>query len=506
MTLLYPISTPHLAPNSTARRASCRTLLAALCVSALAAGLMSGCQNTPVKSYSQVTFPQQFDYVLPMGEQSDIRAWWQQFRDPVLSRLIEDGLQTAPDVREANARIDEARAIAKLANADKGLMVGASGGATAATGSVDNPLPTNARRPLGMLGSDWGGSNIDVDGHSYYLGVLASWEPDFFGKKQSDADAAGYAYLATAEKNHAAQMLVSANIAQAYFKARSKEREAAVLKRTEAALVDLRRYAKARFDLGQGTRYDIDDVEVKLQGIRAKQANLTAERQANIRQIAVLSGKTPQTFDLPVSHDNVFKHLPAAPRGYYPSDLLTRRPDIRAKQAQVNALAARHGSAVADQYPRFGLDFGTLTGGLSISDNGLSSTGATVGLVNATVSVPLFTNGRIKLNIAAADARVQAAMAEYDKTLLNALAEVDNSAQLDAALRRQHTHVQKGVQAAELQASHAKKLYNYGRQTFDSMPKARITAQEYEQSLIQNELGQALNLVALYNALGGGWR
>ena len=493
-------------PNPVISHLPCRALTGVVLASTLMAGLISGCQNTPVKSQSQVTFPQTFDYVLPMGEQSDIRAWWQQFRDPVLSRLIEDGLQHAPDVRQANARIDEARAIARLANADKGLMVGASGGATAATGSVDNPLPSNVRRPLGMLGGDWGDTNIDVDGHSYHLGVLASWEPDFFGKKQSDADAAGYAYLATAEKNHAAQMLVSAKIAQAYFEARSKEREAAVLKRTEAALVDLRRYAKARFDLGQGTRYDIDDVEVKLQGIRAKQANLTAERQANIRQIAVLSGKTPQTFDIPVSHDNVFKHLPAAPRGYYPSDLITRRPDIRAKQAQVNALAARHGSAVADQYPRFGLDFGALTGGLSISDNGLSSTGATVGLVNATVSVPLFTNGRIKLNIAAADARVQAAMAEYDKTLLNALAEVDNSAQLDAALRRQHTHVQKGVQAAELQASHAKKLYNYGRQTFDSMPKARITAQEYEQSLIQNELGQALNLVALYNALGGGWR
>lgn len=493
-------------PNPVISHLPRRALTGVVLASTLMAGLISGCQNTPVKSQSQVTFPQTFDYVLPMGEQSDIRAWWQQFRDPVLSRLIEDGLQHAPDVRQANARIDEARAIARLANADKGLMVGASGGATAATGSVDNPLPSNVRRPLGMLGGDWGDTNIDVDGHSYHLGVLASWEPDFFGKKQSDADAAGYAYLATAEKNHAAQMLVSAKIAQAYFEARSKERQAAVLKRTEAALVDLRRYAKARFDLGQGTRYDIDDVEVKLQGIRAKQANLAAERQANIRQIAVLSGKTPQTFDIPVSRDNVFKRLPNAPRGYYPSDLLTRRPDIRAKQAQVNALAAKHGSAVADRYPRFGLDFGAVTGGLSISDNGLSSTGATVGLVNASVSVPLFTNGRISLNIDAADARVQAAMAEYDKTLLNALAEVDNSAQLDAALRRQHTDLQTGVQAAELQASHAKKLYNYGRQTFDSMPKARITAQEYEQSLIQNELGQALNLVALYNALGGGWR
>ena len=208
---------------------------------------------------------------------------------------------------------------------------------------------------------------------------------------------------------------------------------------------------------------------------------------------------------MPPSPVNVLKHLPPAPQGYYPSDLLTRRPDIRAKQAQVNALAALHGSAVADQYPRFGINFGALNGGLSISNNDLDSTGITAGLINANVSVPLFTNGRIKHNIEAADARVQAVMADYDKTLLTALAEVDNSSQLNTALIRQHRNLQNAVKDAELQADHAKKLFNYGRLTFDDMPKARITAQEYEQNLIQNELGQALNLIALYNSLGGGW-
>lgn len=466
---------------------------------------LTGCQNTPVKSQSQVTFPQKFDYVLPVGAQTNIASWWQNFHDPVLTRLIEQALQTAPDVREAKARIDDARAVANLAEANKGIMVSAGGSVTGVNSDVDNPLPANVRKPLGLLGSDLADSNLDVDGHAYHLGVLASWEPDFFGKKQSDADAAGYAYLATQEKIHGAQMLVAAKIAQAYFQARSKQQEALILKQTQASLSELRRYAKARFDLGQATRYDIDDIDVKLQGIKAKQDNLPAERQANIRQIAVLSGKTPQNFALPPSPVNVFKQLPNAPQGYYPSDLITHRPDMRAKQAQVNALAALHGSAIADQYPRFGINFGALNGGLSISNNGLDSTAFTAGLINANVSVPLFTNGRIKHNIEAADARVQAAMADYDKTLLTALAEVDNSSQLNADLIRQHGNLQNAVNHAELQADHAKKLFNYGRVTFDDMPKARITAQEYQQNLLQNELGQALNLIALYNSLGGGW-
>ena len=479
-------------------------ILAGILTTAFTASL-TGCQNTPVKSQSQVVMPQKFNYVLPVGEQSNISTWWQNFHDPVLTSLIEHALQTAPDIREAKARIDEASAVANLANANKGIMVGAGGSITGVNSDVDNPLPSKVRKPLGMLGSDWGDSSLDVDGHAYHLGILASWEPDFFGKKQSDADAAGYAYLATQEKIHGAHMLVAAKIAQAYFQARSKEQEALILKQTQSSLSELRRYAKARFDLGQATRYDIDDIDIKLQGIKAKQDNLSAERQANIRQIAVLSGKTSQDFDLPPTPVNVLKHLPPAPQGYYPSDLLTRRPDIRAKQAQVNALAALHGSAVADQYPRFGINFGALNGGLSISNNDLDSTGITAGLINANVSVPLFTNGRIKHNIEAADARVQAVMADYDKTLLTALAEVDNSSQLNTALIRQHRNLQNAVKDAELQADHAKKLFNYGRLTFDDMPKARITAQEYEQNLIQNELGQALNLIALYNSLGGGW-
>ena len=466
---------------------------------------LSGCQTSTVKAPSQVTMPSTFDQILPVGQQSNIRVWWQNFHDTTLSTLIDEGLSQSFDIKEAKARVAEAAAIAGLANANKGIIVGASGNVTAIHSQVDNPLPNGVRQPLRKWGSELVGTAFDVDEHVYQLGVMASWEPDFFGKKQSDADAAGYAYLATQEKIHGAHMLVAAKIAQAYFQARSKEQEALILKQTQSSLSELRRYAKARFDLGQATRYDIDDIDIKLQGIKAKQDNLSAERQANIRQIAVLSGKTSQDFDLPPSPVNVLKHLPPAPQGYYPSDLLTRRPDIRAKQAQVNALAALHGSAVADQYPRFGINFGALNGGLSISNNNLDSTGITAGLINANVSVPLFTNGRIKHNIEAADARVQAVMADYDKTLLTALAEVDNSSQLNIALIRQHRNLQNAVKDAELQADHAKKLFNYGRLTFDDMPKARITAQEYEQNLLQNELGQALNLIALYNSLGGGW-
>ena len=466
---------------------------------------LSGCQTSTVKAPSQVTMPSTFDQILPVGQQSNIRVWWQNFHDTTLSTLIDEGLSQSFDIKEAKARVAEAAAIAGLANANKGIIVGASGNVTAIHSQVDNPLPNGVRQPLRKWGSELVGTAFDVDGHVYQLGVMASWEPDFFGKKQSDADAAGYAYLASQEKIHGAQMLVAAKIAQAYFQARSKEQEAQVLQQTQIALNDLRRYAKARFDMGQATRYDVDDIDIKLNGIKAKKASLDAERQSYVRQIAVLSGKSPQQFQLAASNSNIFAKLPSAPSGFYPSDLLTNRPDIRARQAQVNALAAQTGSAMADRYPRFGINFGALNGGITIGNNGLDSSGITTGLINASVTLPLFTNGRIQYNIDAADARMQAAMADYDKTLVTALAEVDNSAQLGSALRRQHTELSNAVAQAKQQTQHAKKLYDYGRQTFDTLPKARLTTQEYQQLLIQNELAQALNLIALYNSLGGGW-
>ena len=467
--------------------------------------LLSACQMAPLELQSQVEYPGTFTEVMPGIEQTDIRQWWRHFNDPVLDQLIQRALMQAPDLREAELLLDAARATARLADADLGPMVGATAGGSIMRSNIDNPLPENIRQPIESLGSEAGNRRFDIDGDTYQLGLVASWAPDLFGKKRSDADAAGYMYLAAREKNHGARMLLTATLAQHYLQARSLEKQMEVLVQTEAALGDLKRYAQARFELGQASRYDVDDISVKQQGIQARQATLQAQRDTHVRQIAVLSGQVPQHFTLPRASVDIFANLPAPPQGYYPNDLLTNRPDIRSKQAVIYALAAKHASAQADLFPRFSLNFGLFNGQLSIDDNGLDSIGSRAGIASANIHLPLFTNGRIKLNIDAAEAKAKAAMADYDKTLLNALSEVESSYAMNHALREQYDKLDQAVATAATQVENSKKLFDYGRLTFDKIPTAEINANEMRQHRLDNELLQALNLIALYQSLGGGW-
>ena len=126
-------------------------------------------------------------------------------------------------------------------------------------------------------------------------------------------------------------------------------------------------------------------------------------------------------------------------------------------------------------------------------------------LLTAGIQVPIYTHGRIQANIDAADARLNTALLQYDRTLLQALADVDNAYQGEAALAAQGEHLRTALKSAEQQAADAEKLYRYGNKTLAEALTARLNAVQNEENLIQNRLARAQMLTALYKALGGGW-
>ena len=153
--------------------------------------------------------------------------------------------------------------------------------------------------------------------------------------------------------------------------------------------------------------------------------------------------------------------------------------------------------------PRFTVSFGGQGGRIELSGDTVLK--GWTGLVSAGISVPLFTGGRIKANIAAADARVQTALLEYDRALLQALAEADTAYQFQAALSRQSRLLQQARQQSEKQAADAQKLFRYGSKTLDAALTARLSAVQAQERLIQSQLAQAQATAGLYKALGGGW-
>lgn len=451
--------------------------------SLMAACTLAACQNTTVPLDGRIDVPPQFSQAEAARGSVDIGHWWQSWHDPVLSALVEQGLQQSPDVQIAVSRLNEARATSRMARADLGPQAGLSGSAGIVRGNVDNPLNDNTRSLLG--------------------GASASWEPDIFGGKRSDADAAAYAALGVQEQLYGAQMLVAGDIADHYFSARAAQKRLQTASRNIATMQRMAQYVQGRFQAGQATRYEVNEVQSRLAAVRAQQSTIQSEYDAAARAIAVLTGQTPQSFRLPESSVNVLAQQPAAPEGQTPQGMLERRPDIRAHAAQVNAYAAKLASAKADLLPRFTINFLGQGGRIEVDgDSALKGWGS---LLSVGIQMPIFTNGRIQANIAAADARLQTALLQYDQTVLRALGEVDNAYQAQAALERQNRLLADAQQQAARQAADAQKLFRHGNKTLDEALRAQLGEQEMADSLTRSQLARAQMTVNLYKALGGGW-
>lgn len=450
--------------------------------------LLAACQNTEIVAPSSVTLPAAFEQVNQAKGAEDIRRWWQNWHDSQLNRLIEQGLANNLDIALAQARLKEAQANSRAAEADRGPSVSAAGSAISGL----NDLNTGVINPS------------ESRSHSIAGAIIASWEPDFFGQKRSDADAATYAALAYQEQVYAAQLLVSGQIAENYFKIYATDQQSAVINQTISTLMELQRYIQGRFNAGQATAYEVNEIATQLSALQAKQATLNAQSDSYQRSIAILLGQPPQGFRL-VKRGNPLSNMPIAPRGQQPATVIERRPDIRANARQVQAYSAKLASAKADLYPRFTLNFIGQGGRIELN-NDLSFISGKGGLFGVGVQLPIFTNGRIEANIDAADARLKGALIQYDKTLLKALSEVDNAYQMQYALLRQGNFLQKAYAQAQKQANDAQMLFKHGEKTLDVALRAKLNALDYQSQRIQTQLAGAQNLIGLYNALGGGWQ
>ena len=454
---------------------------------------LTACQSTTIEHRSQITLPAAYEQNTRATGNADTRRWWQHWQDPVLDRLIAEALANSPDLAIARSRLKEAQVTARLADADRGATIGLGLNAGHLDADLDNPL---GGTPLAR--SD------KINTHKTVLAtnLSAKWEADLFGQKQSDADAARYAALASAEQTHAAQLQISAAVADAYLQARAIEARQQLADANITTLEKLAHYVDARYRAGHTTAYEKTEAQSHLTAARAARSTLEAERAAQERKIAVLLGKTPQGYHLPASTADALNHPPAAPSGQTPQGLIERRPDLRARAAEINARAAKVASAKADLYPRLTLNF--LGQGMLNIDSHDTQKGL-LDLLGASLQVPLFTNGRVQANIDAADARLKTALLQYDQTLLQALADVDNAYQASDALATQTRLLAQARIEAEKQATDAEKLYRYGNKTLADTLSARISANQNADNHLRSQLAHDQTLIALYKALGGGW-
>ncbi|MBV0886977.1 TolC family protein [Komagataeibacter oboediens] len=456
---------------------------------AMAVGL-AGCSpfhtRTPA---SHVVVPGQFSQApastIPA---TDLTRWWEAWHDPALVQAVDAALAASPDIRIARDRVREARAMHTVAKSALYPTVGATGNMMGGGMYWRNPsaLPTSG--------------DPGTDGH--LAGIGASWEPDLFGGRHADVKAAKAGMQAEEEYFHGVQMVIAADAASDYLQAQGVQRQIALTDRSISMLEQLRRYAQARFTAGQATAADVTGVDQKLSDLKARRPVLVAQLDLVRRRLAVLSGQVPE--ELPALTPPPTYYVPPAPAGQMPDTVLERRPDIRARRDQVDAALNRLKSAKTDLLPRFGLEFFGGDGRLRFDGiPGLSGTG---GLIALTTYLPIFTANRIQARIHAASARLDAAVAGYDNSILHALAEVEDGYENRLSLDGRDTDLTRAQHQAEQVARDMMGLYTGGQRTFGDVLSARMTALDAQASVLSNQDARTTATIQLARALGGGWQ
>ena len=520
MPLLRASGAPRAPRAPYALRALCSPRRAAPLLALACAAWLAGCGqalkvHTPP---AQARVPDAFSAPAAQasgGPQQDLGRWWRLWGDARMNALIERALAASPDIRAAQANLQAARALADVAES---ALYPTAVAAAAAGGGPPDGRNASAWRALAPPYSAALPSSADARGLA--AGVGAVWEADVFGARRADASAAQAAAAIAQERLHGAHMLVAAEVASNWREALALAQRLSILDAATATAAQLHGYAQARLAAGQARAADVAAAQARLAGLQAARPALQALLLTRRQRLAALCGQPPGQPDaalaalLPDVPDSPAAASeaaappepsapPAPPSGQLPSRVLARRPDVRARQQAVQARAAQLKSLKAELLPSFGIVFLGNEGRLDFS--GLPRASGAGGLIGLRVSLPLFTAGRLQAQARAGDARLHAAVAEYDRAVLDALQEVEAAYAARAALDARVESLRAARQSAARRASGLQALYQAGERQRDAPLQARLELAEADDALAQARMQQASASIRLYQALGGGW-
>lgn len=417
-------------------------------------------------------------------------GWRDFFADPLLQRLISTALQANRDLRVAALNVQEARAQYRIERA--GLLPGVAIGGQ---GTVQ-------RQPGDLTPS--GQSGIS---RAYQVGgSIPAWELDLFGRIRSLSDQALQLYLAQDETRTATQLSLIAETASAYLTLRADQELLELTRSTLAAQQDSYSLTRQSYELGVATALDLSQAEIAL---RTAERNLSeyTRRVAQDRNALVLLVGQPLADDVVAQlarattlSDDVMPHtLPVG----LPSDLLARRPDIRAAEHQLQSANANIGAARAAFFPRISLTGSA--GSASSSLGGLFDAGSGAWSFMPSITVPIFAGGALRASLDAATVRKDIRVAQYEKSIQTAFREVSDALAGRGTLQTQIVAQRQLVDASRRAYTLAQQRFDLGVDNYLSVLDAQRSLYSSQQALVEMRLARLTNLVSLYRALGGGW-
>ena len=419
-------------------------------------------------------------------DSADLAAWWTSFGDSTLDSLVARAIATNLDLELAAARIREARAQAGIAQADFLPQLSASGSATKSRFSENGRFPV-AKPVQNYFSAGWD----------------ASWEIDVFGGTRRANEAAMAEVEASIEDRRAVLVSLLGEVARAYVDVRGNQRLAGVVRRNIASARATLDLTRTRLRGGLGTELDVARAETQLASTESQLPQAERSIRIAIHRLGVLLAKDPGALAAELEKEAPIPAPPAQLLVGVPSDVLTRRPDLRRAERKLAAANARIGVATAELYPKF-----SLTGAFgleSVDASDFAKAASRAWSVGPTVRWRIFEGGRLLAGIEVEDARTQQALLIYRQSILSALEEVENAIVNYLRSWDHRRSLETAAAAAKKSVELAGNLYSNGLTSFLDVLEAERGLYDSEQRLAESEASVSLYMVALYKALGGGW-
>lgn len=484
-----------------------------LIVCSLASLLLAGCSFAP--DYVQPAMELPATWGEATAEHGLEIQWWKRFQDPVLDKLVEEALTHNNNLAVAMARVDQARAYLGVARGDQFPTLAGAGSGYKARFSEDTSASYGLAKGLGALQNALHQMNPMIpgssgsparEGESWSASLQAVWELDLWGKYRNSTAAAREQLLATEAAQRGVLLGLAAQTAVAYFDLRNYDAQLSIAQHTLQTREEALKIYQARYD--EGLISELDFLRAKTETDTMRANVYTAQYQVSTAESAlmVLVGRSPRAiFEDSPERGRAIEDLPSAPQlpAGLPSELLARRPDIVAAEAQLRAANFKIGVAKAAWFPSI-----SLTGQLGTESTKLDqlfSGASDMWTYGASLSLPILTFGRISNSVKASEAAMREALSNYQLTVQQAFQDMRN------ALVIQHRTIEI-ADTLSIAVDNLRKATDLARLRYENGYASYLDVLDAERSLFDAEVqlsnvrtNHLSSIVQVCMAMGGGW-
>ncbi|MEM9158289.1 MAG: efflux transporter outer membrane subunit [Verrucomicrobiota bacterium] len=459
--------------------------------------LLSGCKTIGEPSAApKIDLPEQFINRESISESDryDLVEWWTLLQDDQLSRLVDRAAKNNRDLQAAAARVEQAKAARKAAAGNRLPSLGIGLAYTDQEGSLNGP---GAAPPLAAAGL------TSLRQSDYEVGSDLEWEIDLFGSVRAAVRRAQEDQAFAEEAKRLATLQIVSGVAQGYLTIRGLQERLQVAEDNARTQEQTLQFVQDRKASGFASRLEEAQALSQWQATRSAIPVIQAQIEQRIYQLATLVGERPDQLAVELSATRPLPGFSFSGISAVPTEVIRRRPDFRMAERQLARASADIAAAVAERYPKL-----ILFGGIaqqSLELDSLFDSSSQAWSFRPSLSLPLFTGGKIQAGIDAAQARNAEAVALFENTVLSILSQIESSIVAYQQGQEEIDHLRDSVEAAREAVSLAESLYQEGLVDFLNVLESESRVLDLEDRLVASRINLALNGARLFEALGGGW-